>query len=154
MNRKDFLKNVGLTGIVMSISASKIFTENTYSMPVKLNIEGKKYQTGILAFADWVAGKNFDGFLYRESLIFDDKDDKVIWFRKIIDHSKYDPSHQINDSEFPGRFELTGYNTISCYFEDFFILGKFIGKNNEFIACSIHNPKISCPHSLCFELQQ
>lgn len=103
----------------------------------------KNYRSGICASIDWVAGGNYDGYIYEKSLIFIRESKKVIMKTKILDDSRYDGV--INDGEVVGSYSFTDHNTITCYFGEIRMRGKVLGINNEYIAFSIFHQRISYP---------
>jgi hypothetical protein len=99
---------------------------------------GVDYETGtMVGFIDWIAGGNFDGYLYKKALNFSKTGNKVILTSKIIDQSHYDGHKE--DVQIVGKYKYTDKVTITCIFDSFEMRGKLLGKNNQYIAFSIFN---------------
>lgn len=122
----------------------------------KLDVEklrfGLTYESGEMAIIDWVAGGNFDGYIYKKYLVFYEKDNKVTLELKVINQERSDSS--INDNLQEGKFVASDHNTITCIFEGMNMRGKVLGENFEFIAFSIHYPNFNRIISECYHLKE
>lgn len=63
-----------------------------------------EYHGGISASIDWIAGGNFDGYIYKNILKFIKENKQVIMQTEILDKSRYDD--EIEPSETIGVFEF------------------------------------------------
>lgn len=115
---------------------------------LKFNVE---YEGPLLASIDWVAGGNFDGYVYQSFLRFQE-DSTVIIATRIIDQSRYDG--KMNDSEIRGTFSEGDKRTIDCVFEKFEMRGKILGLKNDLIAFAILNPKTRDHSTECYKLRE
>jgi hypothetical protein len=95
------------------------------------------------AYTDWVAGGNFDGYIYADVITFYKDFQKVVWEHKVI-ASFFDDdlpeSRIIHDTTYDFRdtraIQFLGYR------------GRFLGDNNEFL---ILDPLDNNPNNvLCF----
>lgn len=104
-------------------------------MSIERIVFDKVYEGPIDAFVDWIAGGNFDGYLYKTSLRFSQAESKVVLTTKIIDQSKYD-DRNAHDQDSVGTYTVTDKRAIVCQFGDFEMRGMVVGKEHEFIAFS------------------
>lgn len=112
----------------------------------------KKYLGPLSAIIDWVAGGNFDGYVYRQSIVFHENDNSLTARTKILDQSRYDD--QRNDSERKGTYSFTDKNTITCQIGQLSMRGKILGENARYIAFSYLHPHSNEQESICFELEE
>lgn len=110
-----------------------------------------EYLGGISASIDWVAGGNFDGYIYKKSLKFIKKNQKVIMQTEILNKSQYD--EEIQSNETIGKFIFSDHKTITCIFGEKKMRGKILGQNKEYIAFSIIHPRIKFPVEECYEMK-
>jgi len=110
------------------------------------------YESGISAVIDWVGGGNFDGYIYKSKLRFYQENNLVVMNTQILESSRYDGI--IEDKEIRGRYEWTDHKTITCFFGEIKMRGKFLGANNQFIAFSTKHSKSSSSISKCYELSK
>ncbi|RFM31432.1 hypothetical protein [Chitinophaga silvisoli] len=104
-------------------------------MSIEKIVFDKEYEGPVDAFVDWIAGGNFDGYLYKTSLRFTQAESKVVLTTKIIDQSKFD-DRNAHDQDAVGTFSVTDKSAIVCQFGDFEMRGSVVGKEHEFIAFS------------------
>jgi hypothetical protein len=117
----------------------------------KLRLE-TEYETGILACIDWVAGGNFDGYLYRITLLF--QETKVVKMKKImVDQSSYDDSTEETELESIGSYATTDHGIITCTFEKFEMRGVFLGTDSEYLAFSYKGAHFPPFYAECFKLK-
>jgi hypothetical protein len=95
----------------------------------------RAYEGPLNASIDWVAGGNFDGYVYRITLRFVAEGRKVIRTKSILDQSRYD-GHVASDESI-GTFSDTDKATLTCFFDTFQMRGKLLGERNQFIAFDI-----------------
>lgn len=98
-------------------------------------IFNKEYESGPEGVADWIAGGNFDGYLFKKSILFRENSNEVILKTTIIDQSRYDGER--SDSEITGQYAYTGKDTITIQYQQLTMLGKILGKQREFIIFSL-----------------
>ncbi len=112
---------------------------------------GKKYVGSLSASIDWVAGGNFDGYVYRSTLQFyeDGQVDKRI---VVLHQAHYDGTKQ--DIFSTGQFEYTDHETITCTFGTMKMRGKVLGEDGRFIAFSLMYPEQKYPVSEVYELKE
>lgn len=78
----------------------------------KLKLE-ETYEGGLSASIDWVAGGNFDGYVYRKTLRFSEHN--IVRMNTIIlDQSRYDG--EADNAEMIGHHEASDHKTITCTF--------------------------------------
>jgi hypothetical protein len=115
-----------------------------------MNLERLKFKVdyeGLLsAQVDWVAGGNFDGYVYKTILCFYE-DGKVIRTLKILDQSRYDGYK--NGSESIGTFRASDTDTITCSFENHIMRGKILGDKDQYLAFSVYGSN----YTECYELK-
>ena len=116
----------------------------------KLKLE-KPYKGGLSASIDWVAGGNFDGFVYQNILIFSE-DHTVKCLTIVLDQSRYDGEKE--NSELIGHYEETDHKTITCVFGDYKMRGKVLGNEGEYIAFSGSHPNFKQTYSECYQLSE
>ena len=119
-------------------------------MKIEEPIYNVEYLGGISAKVDWVAGGNFDGYIYKKSLRFIKENQQAIMKIEILDKSKYD--EEIQSEEIIGKFEFSDHNTITCFFREITMRGKILGSNNKYIAFSISHPSVRFIENECFEM--
>ncbi|MCU7617186.1 hypothetical protein NZ698_08250 [Chryseobacterium sp. PBS4-4] len=119
-----------------------------------MEIEKLKYDHNYLgalnARVNWIAGGNFDGYIYRVHLRFLKENNKVIKTIKIVDDSRYDD--KAYDKDVHGTFSETDKGTISCKFENFEMRGKILGGKNEFIVFSVLSTGNNEEMTECYEI--
>lgn len=115
-------------------------------------IFGREYESGIAADVDWVAGGNFDGYVYRSTMIFFKEGNKVILKKTILDQSKYDG--EAKHSVLEGQFAFTDHATITCFFNETKMRGKILGQSGEFLAFSVFHSKLTFNMSVCYEWKE
>lgn len=95
-----------------------------------------EYFEGVTApHIDWIAGGNFDGYLIQKSLIFRELDHKVELHSKVINAQRYDGN--VSDTVLTGHYRETENETLSLSFDNFKMLGKILGDNNDIMAFSV-----------------
>ncbi len=111
----------------------------------------QEYIGGFSAEIDWVAGGNFDGYVYERILRFS-KDNTVKMTNVILDQSRYDGDKA--NSEITGRYEETDHNTITCYFGTREMRGVVLGEQGEYLAFSVHYPGLHTAQIIkeCYKL--
>lgn len=107
------------------------------------------YQTGLTASVDWVAGGNFDGYIYQKSLTFFSENNKVVWQKNIIDQSKHD--NKLENSALTGTFEFSDHGTITCYFSSFTMRGVCLGDQHQYLVFSTFFEISKLQVSECFK---
>ncbi|MCU0440268.1 MAG: hypothetical protein MUC49_20450 [Raineya sp.] len=113
----------------------------------------KFYESGISASIDWIAGGNFDGYIYQMLLKFSKEDRLVTLFFKVLDKSRYDD--EINDSQIQGEFSIDQQHAaIICVFENFEMRGSILGNNNEYIAFSVLYSESRYNTEVCYKLKK
>ena len=110
-----------------------------------------EYLGGISASVDWVAGGNFDGYVYKNSLKFIKENQQVILQTEILDKSRYD--EEIQSGEIIGNFGFSDHKTITCIFGERRMRGKILGQKKEYIAFSIFHPNVKYPVEECYEMK-
>ena len=110
------------------------------------------YKGGLVASVDWIAGGNFDGYLYKTSLRFLIENNTVIKTRVIIDKSRYDD--EIYTQEELGTYSETSKATITCIFDNYKMRGKILGEKNQFIAFSVIYENYNRNITECYEISQ
>jgi hypothetical protein len=111
----------------------------------------RDYLGPLSARVDWVAGGNFDGYLYQQSLRFARRG-SVAWLRtKIVDASRYDDV--ATDSVIEGEYACTDHGTITCTFGSTRMRGVLLGKGLKTIAFSQMHPQMKQIEPICFTLQ-
>jgi hypothetical protein len=108
------------------------------------------YLSGLIASVDWIAGGNFDGYIFRYRLRFSSENRIVTLETIVIDESRYDG--KVNPDVHRGVYKDSDKATITCVFDDFEMRGKILGKNNQYIAFSSMTNDRSHSWSGCFEL--
>jgi hypothetical protein len=93
------------------------------------------YKGSLTASIDWIAGGNFDGYIYRVHLRFLKDGNRVIKAVKIVDDSRYDDEAYMEENY--GTFSETDKGTITCVFPNFEMRGKILGEANQYIAFSV-----------------
>jgi hypothetical protein len=96
------------------------------------------YIGGVSAEVDWVAGGNFDGYVFKRILRFS-KNNMVKMTTIILDHSRYD--RDITDFEVTGKYEETDHNTITCYVGLRQMRGVNLGDQGKYLTFSVHYPE-------------
>ncbi|WPQ60489.1 hypothetical protein SIO70_19255 [Chitinophaga sancti] len=104
-------------------------------MSIEKIVFDKAYDGPIDADIDWVAGGNFDGYIYKTTLRFTEEKNEVVLTTKIVDQSRYDGEEF--DTNDIGTFSVSDKRAIVCQFPGFDMRGRFLGENCEFIAFSI-----------------
>jgi hypothetical protein len=100
-----------------------------------------KYEEGPKAgYVDWVAGGNFDGYIYQKSISFKKTNNEVVINTVIIDDSRYDG--EVHNSEVVGQYEYTDTDTITVKYGELTMRGKILGKNKEYIVFSVFHAKM------------
>ncbi|WP_343691823.1 hypothetical protein [Chitinophaga sp.] len=113
----------------------------------------KVYEGPVDARIDWVAGGNFDGYIYKTSLRFTEEKSEVVLTTRIIDQSSFDGIEF--DEDLIGKFEFSDKRAIVCQFPNFDMRGSLLGENNEFIAFSIwHNKNREKTYSRVYKLNE
>lgn len=113
----------------------------------------KVYEGPMDACIDWIAGGNFDGYIYKTSLKFTAEKHEVVLTTRIIDQSRFDGIEF--DEDLIGRFEFSDKRAIVCQFPNFDMRGRLLGENNEFIAFSIwHNKNRDKSFSRVYKLAE
>ena len=113
----------------------------------------KVYEGPVDARIDWVAGGNFDGYIYKTSLRFTEEKNEVVLTTRIIDQSSFDGIEF--DEDLIGKFEFSDKRAIVCQFPNFDMRGSLLGENNEFIAFSIwHNKNREKTYSRVYKLNE
>ena len=109
------------------------------------------YQGPLEALVDWIAGGNFDGYIYKTYLRFSRESNTVVSKCKIVDQTAYDDHRE--DWEQVGTFSFdTVHGAITCTFEKFTLRGRILGDRNQYIAFSSYRPEIRQEKSICYEL--
>jgi len=108
------------------------------------------YKGSLHASVDWIAGGNFDGYIYRSCLRFLKENNRVIKTIKIVDDSHYDD--KVYTEEIYGTFSETDKGTITCVFPDFKMRGKILGEKNQYIAFSVFISQNGRDVPECYEL--
>ena len=121
-------------------------------MPHQLILFEEDYIGGPSAEIDWVAGGNFDGYVYKKILRFS-KDNTVKMTTVILNQSKYDG--HLADSEITGNYKNTDHNTITCYFGTREMRGVVLGEQGEYLAFSVHYPGLHTAQIIkeCYKLK-
>jgi hypothetical protein len=104
-------------------------------MVIFLKLE-EDYIGSVSANIDWVAGGNFDGYLFRRILRFS-KDNTVKMRTVILDKSRYDAD--ITDTEVIGRYEESDHYTITCYLGARKMRGIILGSKSEYLTFSVYH---------------
>ena len=91
-------------------------------MKIENLVYNADYNSGPLARIDWIAGGNFDGYIYRITLRFSEENNMVTRIVKIIEKSRYDG--KISTQELKGTFFETDKRAIMCEFGEFRMHGK------------------------------
>jgi hypothetical protein len=113
----------------------------------KLKLE-ETYEGGLSASIDWVAGGNFDGYVYRKTLRFSEHN--IVRMNTIIlDQSRYDG--EAENAEMIGHYEASDHKTITCTFGDYKMRGKILGEQGAYIAFSISHPDVKKSSSECYK---
>ncbi|WP_343672802.1 hypothetical protein [Chitinophaga sp.] len=121
-------------------------------MSIEKIVFDKVYEGPVDADIDWVAGGNFDGYIYKTTLRFTEEKNKVVLTTKIIDQSRYDGKEF--DKDAIGTFSVSDKRAIVCEFPGFDMRGRFLGENGEFIAFSIwHNKNRDGSYSRVYKLE-
>jgi hypothetical protein len=108
------------------------------------------YKGALIASVDWIAGGNFDGYVYRVCLRFIKENNRVIKAIKIVDDSHYDD--KAYGKENYGTFSETDKGTITCVFPNFRMRGKILGDKNQYIAFSIFPAPQYSRDTECYEI--
>lgn len=95
----------------------------------------KEYECGAQGVVDWVAGGNFDGYIFKKSLTFKETSNEVLLKTSIIEQTRYDG--QKSNTELIGNYQLTDKDTITVTCNNLKMRGKIIGTRNEYIVFSI-----------------
>ena len=111
-----------------------------------------EYECGAQASIDWVAGGNFDGYIFKKSILFKKDSNQAIIKTHIIDQGRYDGKK--SDSEVLGVYEFTDKDTISLKYNDFTMRGKILGNEKELIAFSVYHPLIKSEVSEVYQIAQ
>lgn len=111
------------------------------------NIE---YECGAQAIIDWVAGGNFDGYIFKKSILFKKENNLAVIKTHIIDQGRYDG--KMSDSEVMGKHEFTDKDTITLKYNDFSMRGKILGNEKNIIAFSVYHPLIKNDTSEVYQL--
>lgn len=98
------------------------------------------YESGLLAYADWIAGGNFDGYVYKKVLIFKEIGNQVLIKYIYLDQSRYDGEQE--DFEISANFRYTDKDTITISYNQVELRGKILGDNRQFIAFSYMTPNL------------
>lgn len=98
------------------------------------------YESGLLAYADWVAGGNFDGYVYKKTLIFNEIGNRVTIKYTTLDQSNYDGEQ--GDFEISATFQYTDHETITITNNQVVQRGKILGDNRQYIAFSYLSPNL------------
>ena len=110
-----------------------------------------EYVCGAQAIVDWVAGGNFDGYVFKKSILFKEHTDEVIIQTSILDQGKYDGKK--SDSELIGVYEFTDKDTITIKYNDFNMRGKIIRNENEYIVFSVYHPLLKTDTTEVYQLK-
>jgi len=93
-----------------------------------------KYITGPLGVSDWVAGGNFDGYIFSKSLIFHEPNIVSLEI-EILDQSRYDGNR--NNSIEQGTFEFTDKDTITIELNGNQFRCKILGTERDYIVLTM-----------------
>jgi hypothetical protein len=115
----------------------------------KLKLD-RDYISGLDASVDWVAGGNFDGYVYRFRLRFSSNNNIVTMEKIVLDQSRYDGS--VTPEVMYGVYKETDHATITCVFEDFEMRMKILGNSDQFLAFSAMTDTRDRSWSGCFEI--
>lgn len=107
------------------------------------------YVCGPFSRVDWVAGGNFDGYVYQKVLRFREEGQVVHYLYRILDQSYYDD--HTDDQLIRGTFAYTDHRTITCTFPGFSMRGKLISPEGRYIAFSVSNSSGPTGQTECFE---
>ncbi len=100
------------------------------------------------ATVDWIAGGNFDGYIYKTILRFLEDSHTVIRTTVIVDKSRYDS--EINTSEQTGTFSETEKSTITCTFQNFSLIPISLQKDTIKFALFLLYFRKNNPRSHCY----
>lgn len=110
------------------------------------------YYGPLSASVDWVAGGNFDGYVYQQRLRFSEKDQKVTLFYDIIDASRYDS--KVDAGSVEGHYQATDHETITCSIGETTLRGVLLGPNKSIIAFSRRQVGVDRLDDVCYALQK
>jgi hypothetical protein len=110
------------------------------------------YKGELMARIDWVAGGNFDGYLYRVHLRFLKENNTVIRAIKIVDDSRYDDDAYKEEKYEYGTYSEADERAITCVFPNFEMRGRVLGEINQYIAFSVYFPRTKLHETQCYEL--
>ena len=98
----------------------------------------RNYECGPLASIDWVAGGNFDGFVYTKSMMFQEDSKEVIIRTFVLNQDKYDG--QRRDTEIIGQYEFTDKDTLTVTYNKVKMRGKILRNGTEYIVFTVSHP--------------
>jgi hypothetical protein len=93
-----------------------------------------KYKSGTHCVVDWVAGGNFDGYLYELSLCFI-SDTEVVYEKKIIDDRHADDKPK--GFSMNGKYYSSDKAAFICEFPATKMRCVIVGDTNEYIVASV-----------------
>lgn len=107
------------------------------------------YLCGPFTTVDWVAGGNFDGYVYRKVLRFRAEGRLVHMHFRMLDQSRYDG--ETEDQTIRGTFAYTDHDTLTCTFPGFSLRGVILGDQNQYLAFSVNNARGKRKETQCYE---
>ncbi|MFN8395019.1 MAG: hypothetical protein U0176_10260 [Bacteroidia bacterium] len=111
---------------------------------------GKNYLGGLKASVDWVAGGNFDGYVYRFRMRFENGNGVVTLEKEVLDKSRYDD--EVRPLRLVGEYFETDHSTITCRFPDFSMRGVVTGDRGQYLAFSASRGNDSWTE--CYQLEK
>ncbi len=113
--------------------------------------QDQEYLGPLLCLVDWVAGGNFDGYVYQQRLRFLGDGQTVTLTTTIVDDSRYDGNR--TGSSVNGRYLAGDHGTILCNFDGLSMRGVVLGKANELLVFTSTLAGKPTGNSTCFRLE-
>lgn len=122
-----------------------------YLKSIERLVRDEWYQSGLMASVDWVAGGNFDGYIYRKLLKFQSNSNIVELKHEIVESRG---EYYGNKNTIIGSYSSSYKGSISVSFDDFSMNGFVLGKKNEFIAFDYMRDRLQLPLKEAYKLKE
>ena len=118
--------------------------------PSQAIVLNRSYTTGPMAgHIDWIAGGNFDGYIFQLTLIF--REDGIVEEHfSVVDQSRYDD--WIQDTTQTGNYQFSDHGTITVQLGERKMRGLALGEDGKLLVFDNGYGKPGHQHPLCYVL--